>query len=170
MSSSMVNQPALIMKEGSSRSQGREAQHANIMAALAVAESVRSSLGPKGMDKMLVDGFGDVTISNDGATILDEMDVQHPAGKTMVEVATASLTSLPRFEMDRSSFFAPTKIDMPMPEALSLSASSIEVVMSSFDNSPRMLGPPDTLRQIEVSILKSMQFLNIPLVTNRQSA
>lgn len=87
MSSSMVNQPALIMKEGTSRSQGREAAHANIAAALAVAESVRSSLGPKGMDKMLIDGFGDVTISNDGATILDEMDVQHPAGKTMVEVA-----------------------------------------------------------------------------------
>jgi thermosome len=82
-----VNQPALILKEGTSRSQGREAQHANITAALAIAESIRSSLGPKGMDKMLVDGFGDVTISNDGATILDEMDVQHPAAKTMVEVA-----------------------------------------------------------------------------------
>jgi thermosome len=83
----MANQQALILKEGSSRSQGREALHANITAALAVAESIRSSLGPKGMDKMLVDGFGDVTISNDGATILDEMDVQHPAAKTMVEVA-----------------------------------------------------------------------------------
>ena len=87
MSTSLVNQPALILKEGTSRSQGREAQHANIAAALAIAESIRSSLGPKGMDKMLVDGFGDVTISNDGATILDEMDAQHPAAKTMVEVA-----------------------------------------------------------------------------------
>ena len=75
------------MKEGTSRAEGREAQHANITAALVVAESVRSSLGPKGMDKMLVDGFGDVTISNDGATILDEMDVQHPAAKMLVEVA-----------------------------------------------------------------------------------
>jgi thermosome len=75
------------MKEGTSRTEGRDAQHANITAALVVAESVRSSLGPKGMDKMLVDGFGDVTISNDGATILDEMDVQHPAAKMLVEVA-----------------------------------------------------------------------------------
>jgi thermosome len=77
----------VILKEGTSRTEGREALHANITAALVVAESIRSSLGPKGMDKMLVDGFGDVTISNDGATILDEMDVQHPAAKMMVEVA-----------------------------------------------------------------------------------
>jgi len=80
-------QNAIILKEGTSRSQGREAQHASIEAALVIAESIKSSLGPKGMDKMLVDGFGDVTISNDGATILDEMDVQHPAAKMMVEVA-----------------------------------------------------------------------------------
>lgn len=87
MSLNIGGQSAIILKEGTSRSQGREAQHANITAALVIAESVRSSLGPKGMDKMLVDGFGDVTISNDGATILDEMDVQHPAAKMMVEVA-----------------------------------------------------------------------------------
>ena len=80
-------QQRLILKEGTSRSEGRDAQHANITAALVVAESIRSSLGPKGMDKMLVDGFGDVTISNDGATILDEMEVQHPAAKMLVEVA-----------------------------------------------------------------------------------
>jgi len=87
MSINMVNQPTLMLKEGTSRSQGRDAQHANISAALAIAESIRSSLGPKEMDKMLVDGFGDVTISNDGATILDEMEVQHPAAKTIVEIA-----------------------------------------------------------------------------------
>jgi thermosome len=80
-------QNAIILKEGTSRNQGREGRHANIEAALIVCESIKSSLGPKGMDKMLVDGFGDVTISNDGATILDEMDVQHPAAKMMVEVA-----------------------------------------------------------------------------------
>jgi len=80
-------QNAIILKEGTSRSQGREAQSANIQAAMIIAETIRSSLGPKGMDKMLVDGFGDVTISNDGATILDEMEVQHPAAKMMVEVA-----------------------------------------------------------------------------------
>ena len=79
--------PVLILKEGSSRSRGREAQHANIMAARIIAETVKSSLGPKGMDKMLVDSFGDVTITSDGRTILDEMDVQHPAAKMMVEVA-----------------------------------------------------------------------------------
>jgi thermosome len=79
--------PILVMKEGSNRSRGREAQHNNIMAAKVVAESVRSALGPKGMDKMLVDSFGDVTITSDGRTILDEMDVQHPAAKMLVEVA-----------------------------------------------------------------------------------
>jgi len=79
--------PILVMKEGSNRSRGREAQHGNIMAAKVVAESVRSALGPKGMDKMLVDSFGDVTITSDGRTILDEMDVQHPAAKMLVEVA-----------------------------------------------------------------------------------
>ncbi len=79
--------PVLVMREGSKRSRGREAQHSNIMAAKVVAESVRSALGPKGMDKMLVDSFGDVTITSDGRTILDEMDVQHPAAKMLVEVA-----------------------------------------------------------------------------------
>ena len=79
--------PVLILKEGSTRERGREAQHANIMAARLVAEAVKSALGPKGMDKMLVDSFGDVTITSDGRTILDEMDVEHPAAKMMVEVA-----------------------------------------------------------------------------------
>lgn len=82
-------QPILILKEGASRAQGREAQHANIMAARIIAESIKSSLGPKGMDKMLVDSFGDVTITNDGATVLDEMEVQHPAAKMLVEMAKA---------------------------------------------------------------------------------
>jgi len=79
--------PVLILREGASRSKGREAQHANILAARIVAETVKSALGPKGMDKMLVDSFGDVTITSDGRTILDEMDIQHPAAKMMVEVA-----------------------------------------------------------------------------------
>lgn len=79
--------PILILKEGTSRTRGREAQRANITAAKVIAEAVRSSLGPRGMDKMLVDSLGDVTITNDGATILKEMDVQHPAAKMMVEVA-----------------------------------------------------------------------------------
>ncbi|MEM2964587.1 MAG: thermosome subunit beta [Candidatus Bathyarchaeia archaeon] len=83
----LSGQPILILKEGTSRATGREAQHANIMAAKIIAEAVKSSLGPKGMDKMLVDSFGDVTITNDGATILDEIEVQHPAAKMMVEVA-----------------------------------------------------------------------------------
>src|SRR5512137_311852 len=79
----------MVLKEGSDRSRGREAQHGNINAIKIVAESVRSALGPKGMDKMLVDSFGDVTITSDGRTILDEMDVQNPAAKMMVEVAKA---------------------------------------------------------------------------------
>jgi len=79
--------PVLVLKEGSGRSRGRDAQHANIMAAQIVAETVKSALGPKGMDKMLVDSLGDVTITSDGRTILDKMDVQQPAAKMMVEVA-----------------------------------------------------------------------------------
>ncbi|MFQ6095909.1 MAG: thermosome subunit beta, partial [Candidatus Bathyarchaeia archaeon] len=79
--------PVLILKEGSKRSRGRDAQHNNIMAARIVAEAVKSALGPKGMDKMLVDSLGDVTITSDGKTILDEIDVEHPAAKMMVEVA-----------------------------------------------------------------------------------
>ena len=79
--------PVLVLKEGSSRSRGKEAQHSNMMAAKIVAETIKSALGPKGMDKMLVDSFGDVTITSDGRTILDEMDIQHPAAKMMVEVA-----------------------------------------------------------------------------------
>lgn len=77
----------MVLREGSNRSRGRDAQHGNITAAKVVGESVRSALGPKGMDKMLVDSFGDVTITSDGRTILDEMDIQHPAAKMMVEVA-----------------------------------------------------------------------------------
>jgi len=79
--------PILVLKEGANRSRGREALHGNITAAKVVAESIRSALGPKGMDKMLVDNFGDVTITSDGRTIMDEMDVQHPAAKMMVEVS-----------------------------------------------------------------------------------
>src|SRR5919106_133209 len=79
--------PVLILKEGASQTKGRDAQKNNITAAKLIAEGVRSSLGPRGMDKMLVDSLGDVTITNDGATILKEIDVQHPAAKMMVEVA-----------------------------------------------------------------------------------
>ncbi len=87
LSSELAGTPVLILREGASRSRGREAQHGNIMAARIVAEAVKSALGPKGMDKMLVDSFGDVTITSDGRTVLDEMDIQHPAAKMMVEVA-----------------------------------------------------------------------------------
>jgi len=79
--------PVLILKEGTGRSTGRDAQRNNIMAAKIVAETVASSLGPRGMDKMLVSGIGDVVITNDGATIMKELDVQHPAAKMLVEVA-----------------------------------------------------------------------------------
>jgi len=79
--------PVLILKEGTQRTQGRDAQRVNMMAARAVAEAVRTTLGPKGMDKMLVDTLGDVTVTNDGATILGEIEVQHPAAKIIVEVS-----------------------------------------------------------------------------------
>jgi len=79
--------PIFVLKEGASETKGRDAQRNNITAAKVIAELLKSSLGPRGMDKMLVDSLGDVTITNDGATILKEMDVQHPAAKMMVEVA-----------------------------------------------------------------------------------
>lgn len=84
---SAQGQQVVILKEGTQRSTGRDARGSNIMAARIVSEAVKTSLGPKGMDKMLVDSFGDVTITNDGATMLKEMDVQHPAAKMMVEVS-----------------------------------------------------------------------------------
>ncbi len=79
--------PVMILKEGTGRTRGRNAQRSNIMAARIIGEIIRSTLGPRGMDKMLVDSLGDVTISNDGATILKEIDVEHPAAKMMVEAA-----------------------------------------------------------------------------------
>ncbi len=79
--------PIYILREGSQRTAGRDAQKSNIMAAKAVAGAVRTTLGPKGMDKMLVDTMGDVVITNDGVTILKEMDIEHPAAKMMVEIA-----------------------------------------------------------------------------------
>lgn len=85
-----TGQPVLILKEGSTEAKGRDAQRNNIMAAKLIAGIVKSSLGPRGMDKMLVDSLGDVTITNDGATILKEIDVQHPAAKMLVEIAKAT--------------------------------------------------------------------------------
>src|SRR5262249_23398575 len=82
--------PVLILKEGATQTRGRDAQKNNITAAKLIAEVVRTSLGPRGMDKMLVDTLGDVTITNDGATILKEIDVQHPAAKMMVEISKAT--------------------------------------------------------------------------------
>src|ERR671924_416954 len=79
--------PIVVLKEGTTETKDKQAQRNNITASKTVAEIVRTSLGPRGMDKMLVDTLGDVTITNDGATILKEIDVQHPAAKMMVEVA-----------------------------------------------------------------------------------
>ncbi|WP_456321974.1 thermosome subunit beta [Palaeococcus sp. (in: euryarchaeotes)] len=83
----LAGQPVVILPEGTQRYVGRDAQRLNILAGRIIAETVRTTLGPKGMDKMLVDSLGDIVVTNDGATILDEMDIQHPAAKMMVEVA-----------------------------------------------------------------------------------
>ena len=85
--SQMSGVPIIILREGTERKQGKDAQKNNIAAAKAVTEAVRTTLGPKGMDKMLVDSLGDVTITNDGATILDTIDVEHPAAKMIIEIA-----------------------------------------------------------------------------------
>ena len=81
------NLPVVLLKDGASETKGREAQKNNIAAGKIISDIVRSSLGPRGMDKMLVDSLGDVTITNDGATILKEIDVQHPAAKMLVEIS-----------------------------------------------------------------------------------
>src|SRR3990167_3940522 len=80
-------QPIFILPEDTKRSTGKDAQRNNIAAAKAVAQTVRTTLGPKGMDKMLVDSMGDITVTNDGVTILKEMQIEHPAAKMVVEVA-----------------------------------------------------------------------------------
>src|SRR5208337_2968175 len=77
----------MIMREGAQRTTGKDAQRNNILAAKVITETIKTTLGPQGMDKMLVSGMGDVVITNDGATIMKELDVQHPAGKMLVEVA-----------------------------------------------------------------------------------
>lgn len=90
----MSQQPVIFLSDGSKRVRGRDAQRINILIAKAVANAVKSTLGPKGMDKMIVDDLGDVTITNDGATILQEMSIDHPAGKMMVEVAKTQDTEV----------------------------------------------------------------------------
>jgi len=87
MAAQLGGRPVLVLSEGTKRLVGRDAQRMNILAARVIAEAVRTTLGPRGMDKMLVDSLGDVVITNDGRTILDEMEVEHPAAKMMVEVA-----------------------------------------------------------------------------------
>ncbi|MEM3402833.1 MAG: thermosome subunit beta [Candidatus Hadarchaeales archaeon] len=89
MSAQLGGTPVLILPENVQRYIGRDAQRMNIMAARVIAEAIRTTLGPRGMDKMLVDNLGDITITNDGVTILDEMDVEHPAAKMMVEISKA---------------------------------------------------------------------------------
>ncbi|KXA93982.1 thermosome subunit, partial [candidate division MSBL1 archaeon SCGC-AAA259I07] len=79
--------PILVLSEDTERQKGKDAQESNIQAGKVIGDSVRSTLGPKGMDKMLVDSLGDVVITNDGATILDEMDVEHPGAEMVIEVA-----------------------------------------------------------------------------------
>jgi hypothetical protein len=85
--SMMQGTPILVLREGTERVRDKSATSNNIAAARAIADAVRSTLGPRGMDKMLVDSMGDITITNDGVTILKEVDVEHPAAKMLVEVA-----------------------------------------------------------------------------------
>src|ERR671935_1483310 len=90
MSAQQQQVPIVLLKEGTTETKGNQAQRNNITAAKTVAEIVRTSLGPRGMDKMLVDSLGDVTITNDGAAILKEIDVEHPAAKMMVEISKST--------------------------------------------------------------------------------
>jgi thermosome len=87
LTTTATGQPVLVLKEGTQRNRGKEAQKNNIMAARVIGEVLKTTLGPRGMDKMLIDSLGDITITNDGAAILDEIEVEHPAAKMMVEIA-----------------------------------------------------------------------------------
>jgi thermosome len=87
LTTTSTGQPVLILKEGTTRNRGKEAQRNNITAARVIGEVLKTTLGPRGMDKMLVDSLGDITITNDGAAIVEEMEVEHPAAKMMVEIA-----------------------------------------------------------------------------------
>ncbi|MEK6867880.1 MAG: TCP-1/cpn60 chaperonin family protein, partial [Nanoarchaeota archaeon] len=87
-------QPIYILPEGSQRTTGKTAQQNNIMAGKLVAETIRTTLGPKGMDKMLVDSLGDIIVTNDGVTILQEMQIEHPAAKMIVEIAKTQETEV----------------------------------------------------------------------------
>jgi len=80
-------QQVIVLKEDTERQRGRDARRSNMMAAQIIAEVLKTTLGPRGMDKMLIDSLGDITITSDGATVLEEIDVQHPAAKMMIEVA-----------------------------------------------------------------------------------
>jgi chaperonin GroEL (HSP60 family) len=88
----MTRQPVLILKEGTERSRGRDARRANMTAAQVIAEVLKTTLGPRGMDKMLIDSLGDITITNDGATVLDEID---PSPTTAPPCSTRSMSSIP---------------------------------------------------------------------------
>jgi len=94
MAQQMGNQPLIVLSEDSQRTSGKDAQSMNITAGKAVAEAVRTTLGPKGMDKMLVDSTGEVVVTNDGVTILKEMDIEHPAANMIVEVAETQETEV----------------------------------------------------------------------------
>src|ERR671926_1466762 len=146
--------PVLILKEGTSQTKGRDAQKNNITAAKLIAEIVRSSLGPRGMDKMLVDTLGDVTITNDGATILKEIDVQHPAAKMMVEVAksvdnevgdgTTSVVVLAGALIERAEELldlgiAPSIIIDGYQVGLELSLETLQCIAQTFKNSDRQV-------------------------------
>src|SRR5660398_174030 len=87
MAAQLGGQPIIILREGTERTRGKEARNNNIMAAKAVADAVRTKLGPKGRDMRIVSGSGEVIITNDGVTILREMEIEHPAAKMIVEVA-----------------------------------------------------------------------------------
>ena len=102
-----MNQQMVFLPEGTKRTRGRDAQRINILIARAVANAVKSTLGPKGMDKMIVDDLGDVIISNDGATILTEMSIDHPAGKMMVEVEDTGCRSRRRDNYRRDNLRRP---------------------------------------------------------------
>jgi len=162
---SQGGQPILILKEGTARRRGRDARRNNIMAARVIGEAIKTTLGPRGMDKMLIDSLGDITITNDGAAILDEIDVEHPSAKMMVEVAktqddmvgdgttTAVVLSgelLRRAEELLDQGIHPTVVVSGYRKALEKAAETLEKIEMPVDLKDR-----DTLKKVAVTSMAS---------------
>jgi chaperonin GroEL (HSP60 family) len=141
-------QPVLILKEGTTRSRGKEAQRNNIMAARVIGEVLKTTLGPRGMDKMLIDNLGDITITTDGAAILNEIEVEHPAAKMMVEIAKTQDDMVQHF-LSKEGIMAARRVKESDMEKLSR-ATGAQIVSDLSDLKESDLGMAGTVEERKI--------------------